>query len=98
MLLVAATTSLVLLAFLVPLGLLLRTLAEDRAVAQALQEVQGLAVVAAVVVDPAQLEPVVQLADQGSVRDVSVVLPGGGVLGAPVDTASRTLALAAQGR
>ena len=97
MLLVAATTSLVLLAFLVPLGLLLRTLAEDRAIAQAVQEVQGLAVVAAVVVDPAQLEPVVQLADQSSVRDVSVVLPSRRVLGAPVDAGSRSLALAFEG-
>jgi signal transduction histidine kinase len=80
-LLVAATTTLVLIAFLIPLALLVRTLAEDRAVAAAVQEAQALAVVAAVVTDPAQLEPLVQLADQRSERAVSVVLPGGRVLG-----------------
>ena len=40
-LLVAATTSAVILAFLIPLGLLVRTLAEDRAIAGASQEAQG---------------------------------------------------------
>lgn len=97
-LLVAATTSLVLIAFLVPLALLLRTLAVDRAVAQSVQEAQGLAAVVAVVTDPAQLEPVVQLADERSERAVSVVLPDGRRLGAPVEAGSRLLALAAGGR
>ena len=96
-LLVAATTSLVLIAFLVPLAVLLRTLAEDRATAQGLQEAQSLAVVVAVVIDPAQLDPVVQLADQRTDRDVSVVLPSGQVLGAPLPAASRVLALARTG-
>ena len=52
-LLVAATTSLVLIAFLLPLALLLQTLAEDRATAQGVQEAQGLALVVAFVTDPA---------------------------------------------
>ncbi|MBK5306320.1 MAG: HAMP domain-containing histidine kinase [Frankiaceae bacterium] len=97
-LLVAATTSLVLIAFLVPLGLLLRTLAVDRATAQGVQEAQGLAAVVALVRDPTQLDPVVELADQRSERDVSVVLPDGRVIGAPLVGASRLLALAASGR
>lgn len=96
-LLVAATTSLVVLAFLLPLALLLQTLAEDRAVAAGLQEAQGLAVVAAVVTDPAQLAPVVELADGSSPREVSVVLPGGAVVGAPVPAGSPSLDLAARG-
>jgi len=96
-LLVAATTLLVLLAFLLPLALLLRTLAADRAVAQALQEAQGLAVVVAVVTDANQLEPVVQLADQRSPREVSVVLADSRVLGAALPPESRSLALAVQG-
>ena len=40
-LLVAATTSAVILAFLIPLGMLVRTLAEDRAIAGASQEAQA---------------------------------------------------------
>ena len=97
-LLVIATTSLVLIAFLVPLGLLLRTLAADRATAQGVQEAQGLAAVVALIRDPAQLDPVVQLADQRSERAVSVVLPNGRVVGAPLSGASRLLELAATGR
>jgi signal transduction histidine kinase len=97
-LLVAATTSMVLIAFLVPLGLLLRTLAIDRATSQAVQEAQGLAAVVALVKDPAELEPVVQLADQGSSRAVSVVLPTGRVLGAPLTGATKLLQLVATGQ
>src|SRR5665647_3866011 len=54
-LLVAATTSAVILAFLIPLGLLVRTLAEDRAVAGASQEAQQVATLAAGVSDIRQL-------------------------------------------
>src|ERR1035437_8900628 len=46
-LLVAATTSAVIIAFLIPLGMLVRTLAEDRAIAGASQEAQGVATVVA---------------------------------------------------
>jgi signal transduction histidine kinase len=97
-LLVAATTSLVLIAFLVPLGLLLRTLAVDRGTSQGVQEAQSLAAVVATVTDPAQLEPLVQLADQRTALDISVVLPTGRVLGAELDDASRLLRLATTGR
>ena len=80
---VAATTLLVVVAFLLPLALLLRTLAADRAVAQARQEAQGLAVVVAVVPSSGQLEPAVSLVDSGSPRDVTVFLPDGSTVGAP---------------
>lgn len=79
---VAATTLLVVVAFLLPLGLLLRTLAADRAVSQAQQEAQGLAVVVAVA-DRAQLAPAVALVDSGSARSVTVFLPDGSTVGAP---------------
>lgn len=81
----AATTLLVVVAFLLPLGLLLRTLAADRAVSQARQEAQGLAVVVAVVPSRAQLEPAVSLVDSGSPREVTVFLPDGTSLGAPAE-------------
>jgi len=45
--LVAATTSLVLLAFLVPLGLLLRRAAEERAVSEASSRAQSVAALVA---------------------------------------------------
>lgn len=81
-LLVTATTLLVVVAFLLPMTVLLRTLAADRAVAQALQEAQGLAVVVAVTA-PDRLGPAVALLDSGSPREVTVFLPSGDSLGAP---------------
>lgn len=96
-LLVAATTSLVLVAFLVPLGLLLNTLAVDRATSQGVQEAQGLAAVVATL-EPAQLDSVVQLTDQRSDLDVSVVLPDGRVLGARLSGPGRLLGLASSGQ
>jgi signal transduction histidine kinase len=97
-LLALATTSLVVVAFLLPLALLLRTLASDRAIASAVQEAQAVAVVVAVVTDPAQLEPVVQLVGERSSRSVTVFLPDGTRVGAPADPASRSRALADVGR
>lgn len=80
-LLVAATTSAVILAFLIPMGLLVRTLAEDRAVAGASQEAQGVATVVAGVSDVRQLMDVVGLIDQRSGRATSVLLPDGTLIG-----------------
>jgi len=93
-LLVAATTLLVVVAFLLPLAVLIRTLATDRATAQALQEAQGLAVVVAVTA-PDRLGPAVALLDSGSPRDVTVYLPDGTSLGAPAGPVSE---LARSGR
>ena len=80
-LLVAATTSAVILAFLIPLGLLVRTLAEDRAIAGASQEAQGVATLVAGVNDIHQLTDLVGLIDQRSERATSVLLPDGTMIG-----------------
>ena len=80
-LLVAATTSAVILAFLIPLGMLVRTLAEDRAVAGASQEAQAVATIVAGVDDVRQLTDLVGLVDQRSDRATSVLLPDGRLIG-----------------
>jgi signal transduction histidine kinase len=80
-LLVAATTSAVILAFLIPLGMLVRTLAEDRAIAGASQEAQGVATLVAGVSDESQLTDLVDLVDQRSSRATSVLLPDGTLIG-----------------
>jgi signal transduction histidine kinase len=80
-LLVAATTSAVIIAFLIPLGMLVRTLAEDRAVAGASQEAQGVATLVAGVKDESQLTNLVGLVDQRSQRATSVLLPDGRLIG-----------------
>jgi signal transduction histidine kinase len=82
-LLVVATSSAIVLAFVVPLALLLRNVAEDRAITAATQEAQGLAVVAATVVDPAEVGRLVSLVDERSPRLNTVVLPDGTVIGEP---------------
>jgi signal transduction histidine kinase len=79
--LVAATTSAVILAFLIPLGMLVRTLAEDRAIAGASQEAQGVATLVAGVNDESQLTDLVGLVDQRSQRATSVLLPDGTLIG-----------------
>jgi signal transduction histidine kinase len=80
-LLVAATTSAVIIAFLIPLGMLVRTLAEDRAIAGASQEAQGVATLVAGVRDEAQLTTLVNLVDQQSARATSVLMPDGKLIG-----------------
>jgi signal transduction histidine kinase len=81
--LVAATTSAVIIAFLIPLGMLVRTLAEDRAVAGASQEAQGVATLVAGVSDEAQLRELVGLVDQRSPRATSILMPDGTLIGTP---------------
>jgi signal transduction histidine kinase len=90
--LVAATTSLVLLAFLVPLGLLLRSEAEQRAISAATLQAQSLA--ALVALDQTRLDQV--WADPSGAR-VSIFLPDGRVVGAPVDR-TPAVQLAQRGR
>ncbi|WP_426564705.1 ATP-binding protein [Angustibacter sp. McL0619] len=79
--LVVATTSAVVLAFLIPLGLLVRTLSEDRALASANQEAQSVAALVATVDDPDQLAQLVALNDQRSPLTTSVLQPDGTVVG-----------------
>ncbi|GIJ19857.1 HAMP domain-containing sensor histidine kinase [Micromonospora lutea] len=93
-LLVAAVSVLIVIAFLVPLALLLRTAAEDRATVRATADAQGLAsVVGTADVETVRLT-VEQLAAE-SARPVSVFLPDGTVLGS--DT-TRTPAVELAGR
>jgi signal transduction histidine kinase len=93
--LVAATTSLVLVAFLVPLALLLRTVAADRAVQGASTQAQALSSLVATA-DRASLALSVQQVDATSPADVTVFLPDGTRLGAPV-ARSPLVELAARG-
>lgn len=97
MLLVTATTLLVLLAFLLPLTLLLRTLAVDRAVAEATKEAQNLAVLVAVA-DPAQLASAVTLINERGPRQIGLVLAPGQRIGATDRGTPASLALAEAGR
>ena len=86
--LVAATTSAVILAFLIPTGLLVTTLARDRAVAGASHEAQEVATLLAGVVDVGQLTDLVALVDDRSPRTTSVLLADGKVIGtAPPESA-----------
>jgi signal transduction histidine kinase len=96
-LLVTATTMLVVLAFLLPLAVLLRTLAADRAVAEARQEAQSLAVLVAVA-DPSQLDDAVTLTNQRGARRIGLVLPGGRTVGAADHGTRESLDLALAGR
>jgi signal transduction histidine kinase len=79
--LVAATTSAVVLAFVIPLGLLVQTLAEDRALSNARQDVQQIANVLVGGADPAALAQLVAIVDDRSVRAVGVRLPDGTRIG-----------------
>ena len=63
--------------------MLVRTLAEDRAIAGASQEAQGVATLVAGVSDESQLTDLVDLVDQRSQRATSVLLPDGTLIGTP---------------
>jgi signal transduction histidine kinase len=93
--LVAATTSLVLVAFLVPLALLLRTVAADRAVQGATVEAQALSSLVATA-DRAALAPAVQQVDATARADITVFLADGSRLGSPAER-SALVELAALG-
>ncbi|WP_248960294.1 sensor histidine kinase [Sphaerisporangium perillae] len=95
-LLVAATTSLVLIALLVPLGLLVRALAESSAVTQATAEAQSVAASVGTA-DAAGLALTAERTSASSGHAITVFLPGGELVGA---TAPRSPAvrLAARGQ
>lgn len=94
-LLVAATSCLTLIAFLVPLALLLRSVAADRATTRATAALQGIVPVVGTA-DTESVRLTVQQLTAETGRTVTVFLPDGSVLGTP---ASRTPAveLAARG-
>ena len=80
-LLVAATTSAVVLAFVIPLCLLVQTMAADRAVATADQEARGVSLlVSSLAADPS-LESAVESADARSRARTTVVMADGRILG-----------------
>ncbi len=79
--LVAATTSAVIIAFLVPLALLLRTLAEDRSVSSASLDAQK--VLGVVIANPAKPRQAVGDLDhqEGDATVMTVFLPDGSIVG-----------------
>jgi signal transduction histidine kinase len=95
-LLVAATSCLTLIAFLVPLALLLRSVAADRETTRATADMQGIVPVVGTA-NAETLRLTVQQLTAGKDRAVTVFLPDGSVVGTP---APRTAAveLAARGQ
>ena len=80
--LVVATTSLVLVSFLVPLALVLRTLAADRAVSTATVEAQAMAPLVTSL-GPRSLRLAVAQVNAASSTPVTIFLPDGTVVGEP---------------
>src|SRR5215467_14051852 len=95
-LLVVATSSLVLVSFLLPLALVLRALAADRAVSTATVQAQWMAPLAATLQAGSLRLAVDQVNAENKSAPVTVFLPGGGELGAPVPR-SPAVQLAAKG-
>ncbi|MEU6073372.1 HAMP domain-containing sensor histidine kinase [Micromonospora sp. NPDC047074] len=95
-LLVASVSVLTLLAFLVPLALLVRTVAEDRATVRATADAQSLVTVVGTA-DPATIRLTVEQLVAESHRPVTVFLPDGTVLGTPAPRTA-AVALAARGQ
>jgi signal transduction histidine kinase len=95
-LLVVATTSLVVVAFLVPLALLVRTAAADRAVSATAVEIQALAPVVAAA-EPQALAAAVDEANATGGHQITVFLPGHASIGAKVPR-SAAVDRAARGR
>jgi signal transduction histidine kinase len=95
--LVTATTLLVLIAFLIPLTVLLRTLASDRALSDGTREAQNIAALVAVT-EPDQLAAALAVVNQRSSRELGLVLSGGATFGEPARGSAQALALAQQGR
>ncbi|MER7442350.1 sensor histidine kinase [Micromonospora avicenniae] len=94
--LVAAVSVLILIAFLVPLALLVRTVAEDRATVRATADAQSLVPVVGTA-DATTIRLTVEQLAADSGRPVSVYLPDGTVLGTPVPR-TPAVALAARGQ
>ena len=96
-LLVIAVSSMVLISFLVPLALVLRTFAADRAVSSATVRAQWMAPLVATL-DSASLGlAVAQVNAEDKTEPITVFLPGGGVLGPPA-ARSAGVRLARKGR
>jgi signal transduction histidine kinase len=96
-LLVAATTSLTMIAFLLPLALLLRTVAADRATIGATADAQAIVSVVGASEDAETLRPTVERLAATSGHDVTLFLADGRVFGDPVP-ATPAVRLSASGR
>jgi len=83
--LVASTTTIVVIAFMVPLALLVRNLAHDRAVQAATQDAQNVALLVSVTNNQAQLDTAVQLVNQQSSRQTTVFMSDGSQVGASAE-------------
>jgi signal transduction histidine kinase len=94
--LVLATTSMVLTAFLLPLAMLVRTFAADRAIDGAVGEAQSLTVLVAAA-DPSALALALGQHNASSPDPVTVFLPGTGTVGASA-VPSTAVRLAESGR
>ncbi|MHB1010358.1 MAG: HAMP domain-containing sensor histidine kinase [Propionibacteriaceae bacterium] len=82
--LVAATTSVVVLAFALPLALLIQSFARVGAMAAAQQEAQGAELLIASFHDDARLPDLLARLDSGTIPSTSVVTPSGQVYGVPI--------------
>jgi signal transduction histidine kinase len=83
--LAATTTIMVALAFLIPLAVLVRTLARDRALSAAELEAQSLAPVLALTRDTTALEAAVRATTPGPKGRLVIILPDGTKVGGPAD-------------
>jgi signal transduction histidine kinase len=95
-LLVVATSSLVLVSFLVPLALVLRTLAADQAVSTATAQSQSMAPLVTTLAT-SSLRLTIDQVNAESDTPVTIFLPSGAELGAPAPT-SKAVQLARNGR
>lgn len=101
--LAAANTVMVALAFLVPLAVLVRTLARDRALNAAELEAQSLAPALSLTQEPAALEVAVLATNAGAAGRLVIFLPDGTPVGKPQSTVAGrssedSMALARRGR
>jgi signal transduction histidine kinase len=83
--LVAATTSAIILAFVIPLGLLVRSMAQDRALAGADLEARNVAILVSSLHDSDRLAGLVGAVDRRFPSQTTVLLADGRVLGDPDD-------------
>jgi signal transduction histidine kinase len=97
MLLVGATSSLVLVAFLIPLAVLVRSAAADRALSSVVVEVQAFAPTVATTEDVATLRQAVAAANTDNPHPLTIYLPDSTVVG-PAVPPSAAVAQAARGQ
>jgi signal transduction histidine kinase len=86
---VAATTSAVVLVFVIPLCLLVRSMAEDRGIASASQEARNIAILVSGLHGNPRLPDLVTAVEQRSPARTSVLTAAGQVLGAPAPGLAR---------